>query len=562
MALVRRFSPFVVAAVISAAAGTSPALAVVIGSWEQSSEGWFDWAAGGTTLPSNYSFSTVGATLGTSSLAFNPTSPPAGWSYGTGYYQALAVSLGDQTDGNGVNEITDFLNNTKFSVDVAYDASQWTGATYATLNLIVNAPGWGFTQLPQSTITDSGNSGYPGGWDPTNYPGVTQRTISWDYSSVLSALAGTPGYVQLILLSSTDGTAGVEYFDNAQLTGGATGPANLTWNNNGATGDGVTWDTAVNQNWNNGSSPAQFHAGDTITFNDTNNGHYSITITGSNAPAAVTVNNSQGNYVFSGTGAISGATTLTKSGSSSLTIGNANTYTGGTIVSGGTVIVADSAALGSGSLTIHNGGTVQLQAGLPTAVLLPAVQFDGSAGAWQGTLDLTSDKLVVQDSATHAATLAALQNQVVFGRTNTTGILSTALPAHSAIAVIDNGALPQPLTMFGGVGVDGNSILLTVALLGDANVDGKVDLTDLSTVLNNFGTTTPNWTSGNFDGAATIDLTDLSDVLNNFGLTSPSPTAASFASAATAAPEPASLAALMLATPILLKRRNRLTKIR
>ena len=559
MASIRRHSALVVAALISAAAGSSHCLAVVIGNWEQSNDGWFDWAAGGTTLPANYSFSTVGATLGTSSLDFNPAAPPAGWSFGTGYYQALANKLESTTDGGGVSEVTDFVNNNKFSIDVTYDASQWTGASYATLNLVVNAPGWGFTQLPQSTITDTGNAGFPGGWDPTNFPGVTHRTLAQDYSSVLAAMPSNPAYVELILISSTNGTAGAEFFDNAQLTGGVAGAANLTWNNGGGTGDGITWDTAANQNWNNGSAPAQFHAGDTVTFNDTNNGHYAVTITGSNAPLGLTVNNSAGNYVFSGTGAISGAASLTKTGSSSLTIANANTYTGGTLVSGGSLIVANSAALGSGPLTIHSGGTVQLQAGLSSAVLLPAVQFDGASGAWQGTLDLTNDKLIVENSPTHAAAFATLQDQVAFGRTNTAGIISTTLPPNSAIAVIDNGALATPFTTFGGVAVDSNSILITVALLGDANLDGHVDLTDISTVLNDFGATSPNWTSGNFDGAATIDLTDLSDVLNDFGQTSPSVSAAS---ATSAAPEPASLAALMMATPILLKRRSRLTRTR
>ena len=57
---------------------------------------------------------------------------------------------------------------------------------------------------------------------------------------------------------------------------------------------------------------------------------------------------------------------------------------------------------------------------------------------------------------------------------------------------------------------------------GDANMDGQVDLTDLSTVLNNFGKSTVLWTDGNFDGQPTIDLTDLSDVLNNFGSSAPS----------------------------------------
>jgi hypothetical protein len=53
------------------------------------------------------------------------------------------------------------------------------------------------------------------------------------------------------------------------------------------------------------------------------------------------------------------------------------------------------------------------------------------------------------------------------------------------------------------------------ALQGDANGDGKVDLTDLNIVLNNLGTTTNLRSNGNFDGAPTIDLTDLNDVLNN-----------------------------------------------
>ena len=63
----------------------------------------------------------------------------------------------------------------------------------------------------------------------------------------------------------------------------------------------------------------------------------------------------------------------------------------------------------------------------------------------------------------------------------------------------------------------GNSATAPAVLVGDANVDGHVDLTDVSIVLNNFGSTTSaKWSDGNFDGAATIDLTDLSFVLNNF----------------------------------------------
>ncbi|HUO07210.1 MAG TPA: hypothetical protein VM008_02675, partial [Phycisphaerae bacterium] len=107
---------------------------------------------------------------------------------------------------------------------------------------------------------------------------------------------------------------------------------------------------------------------------------------------------------------------------------------------------------------------------------------------------------------------------------------------------------------FGGLSVDSSAILISPELQGDANADGHVDLTDLSTVLNNFGVATSAWVKGNFDGAATIDLTDLSAVLNNFGLTYANATTASGSLAAAAAPEPASLVILTFAIPTFLRR--------
>ena len=176
-------------------------------------------------------------------------------------------------------------------------------------------------------------------------------------------------------------------------------------------------------------------------------------------------------------------------------------------------------AAGDRRVTIHTGGTLQLQSGLSTAVVSPSVTFDGSVGNWSGTLDLTNNKLVVEAVVTKASALANLQSQAG------TVLMSSTKPGTFGIAVVDDAALAVPLATFGGQPVDSNSILVSQELLGDANIDGHIDLTDLSTVLNNFGSTTAAWTSGNFDGAATIDLTDLSNVLNNFGATNPNASA-------------------------------------
>ncbi len=122
---------------------------------------------------------------------------------------------------------------------------------------------------------------------------------------------------------------------------------------------------------------------------------------------------------------------------------------------------------------------------------------------------------------------------------------------------------------------DTYGLAFNAMMLGDANLDGHVDLSDLSTVLNNFGLQSSLWTDGNFDGSSTIDLSDLSDVLNNFGAvsgnvamnttSSTSATSASamstgatmIASAISAAPEPGSLAVLGGVIPLLAARRRR-----
>jgi fibronectin-binding autotransporter adhesin len=63
----------------------------------------------------------------------------------------------------------------------------------------------------------------------------------------------------------------------------------------------------------------------------------------------VTVTNDTLAYSLTGAGAISGATSLTKQGIGSLTIGTTNSYTGKTIISGGTLSISKLANGGSPS---------------------------------------------------------------------------------------------------------------------------------------------------------------------------------------------------------------------
>ena len=59
--------------------------------------------------------------------------------------------------------------------------------------------------------------------------------------------------------------------------------------------------------------------------------------------------------------------------------------------------------------------------------------------------------------------------------------------------------------------------LLTPAIPGDANEDGRVDVNDLTIVLSHFGQTGASWTTGDFVGDGTVDVNDLTTVLSHFG---------------------------------------------
>ncbi len=133
----------------------------------------------------------------------------------------------------------------------------------------------------------------------------------------------------------------------------------LTWND--ASGNNL-WDTGTSSNWNNGSSSTTFIAQSNVTFNDSNGGaagRYSVTLNTTVNPGSVTVNNTTGNYSISGTGTIGGTGSLTKSGTATLTLSTANTFTGGTNVSAGRLLILPT---GSTSSALPHGASASAAA--------------------------------------------------------------------------------------------------------------------------------------------------------------------------------------------------------
>jgi autotransporter-associated beta strand protein len=183
-----------------------------------------------------------------------------------------------------------------------------------------------------------------------------------------------------------------------------------------AVGDG-NWDTTT-ANWQlvGGGSGVLFANNDPVLLDDNATGSSPITINlaASRTPWSVT-NNSTKNYTLTGAG-IGGAAALTKLGSSTLTLANTNTFTGGTTISAGTLLVkspgslatnnavtVQSAATLGGNGTINGAVTVNVGAALApglgnvgTLTLASAPALNGSVVAEvNATNAQTADKLVV-----------------------------------------------------------------------------------------------------------------------------------------------------------------------
>lgn len=124
-------------------------------------------------------------------------------------------------------------------------------------------------------------------------------------------------------------------------------------------GDG-TWNTGSVNNWSlvSNNLPALFLANDNVLFNDnaTGTGPISVNIDVADVAPNSTVFNNTKDYVVGSTGGFGiSSGSLVKNGAGKLTLNNANTYPGGTLVNGGTLQLGNANAISTGLLTLSGG---------------------------------------------------------------------------------------------------------------------------------------------------------------------------------------------------------------
>jgi autotransporter-associated beta strand protein len=298
------------------------------------------------------------------------------------------------------------------------------------------------------------------------------------------------------------------------------------------------------------------------------------------------VNNSLGNYTITGTGTIGGTGSLTKSGTGILTLATPNTYSGGTNVTAGLLLIeptsSTTSALPAGALSISGTGIVQLAANVtqgsqsanaPVTPPTSNVNLTSLSITGNGTLDIVNNHIIINygSGPDPIDSIAALIADGAYGSGNTvtwtgTGITSSAAAANPNYGI----GYADALDPGDPAGLASGQIELVYTLLGDANLDGKVNGTDFNLMATNFNqAVTAGWDEGDFNYDGKVNGNDFVLLAANFNqfasqsAISSADVAAlnSFAAAngisLNSVPEPASMGLLTLGVVGALARRRR-----
>jgi hypothetical protein len=156
-------------------------------------------------------------------------------------------------------------------------------------------------------------------------------------------------------------------------------PASLLWS---ASGNSDVWNTDSSANWINLSNSQQtvFNTNDQVLFDDTVGVPTTVSVSGTVSPSVITINSSANNFLFNGSGKISGSGSLVKQGSSTLGLDTTNDFTGSVTIGGGTMQTGAGSLASIAALTITNGGTLDFYGNTLAGNKPVTVSGDGAAG--------------------------------------------------------------------------------------------------------------------------------------------------------------------------------------
>src|ERR1035441_5650307 len=275
--------------------------------------------------------STNTATTGTTPLTTVFDGLAFGWYAGANTY----------TNAIDVNSITVSGKATAISgpPDITSQPSAASVPAGGSCAFMVSASGYNMTYQWHRYGTNLLNAG--------NISGATSDMLVVSLASSADVASGANGYYVTVFGAGGYSTNSITNSLSLRTA------ANLTW-----AGSANVWDLNNTADWLAG--PVVFNYGDSVTFDDTGIANGTVNLTGRYLSAAsVTVNAIYGNdYVFSGMGSFAGPGKLLYIGGGHLTMNNANSYSGGTLISNATahLVLNNYNALGTGPVTLAKAG--------------------------------------------------------------------------------------------------------------------------------------------------------------------------------------------------------------
>jgi autotransporter-associated beta strand protein len=449
-------------------------------------------------------------------------------------------------------------------------------AITANTNATISAPlavAGNLTKLGSGTLTLGGNNSFTGNiilgsaqLAGGNVNGALQITSA-------AALAG------VTLISFTDGSAAYDIFQINGSGGSITLPGTLSFTLPGSA-------TIANAN-----------TIENVAGNDTINGTISPAIDGNqytvqSDAGTLTVNSNfslgsltsarylnlagagNGNWVgILSNGSGNGPLGVTKLGTGTWTLSNADSYTGLTNISAGAFVVASGASLASPTITVasaaslnafgtlnsstaltvngsallepfttaglHTRSLASLSIGATgsvamgdaanhanrTLLIVSSYSLAGSTNAWQAQLDLSNNDMIVRNGS-----LGTISNQIAAGcsggRWNSpAGIISSAAAADTthltALGVVQNSTNgnssgPALYTSFDSASVYDTDVLVKFTYYGDANLDGQVTSSDYTLIDSGYLNHLAGWFDGDFNYDSVINGSDYTLIDNAF----------------------------------------------
>ena len=198
----------------------------------------------------------------------------------------------------------------------------------------------------------------------------------------------------------------------------------------------------------------------------------------------------------------SGTERIIKQGAGTLVLSGANTHSGGTVVSAGTLIVRNVAALGTGPVEVQAGAKLVLDIGTAEVSVASIVLANG------GLIDVGAGKLTAATGLNRTSLLAAINAGKGDGSWNGTSGISSSIVASA----VSGGQFRTLGWMANG----GSSFTVAYAAQGDTNLDGVVDIGDIANFVGGgqMDAGTPaTWDTGDFNHDGIVDQLDLADLL-------------------------------------------------